>query len=50
MILGVRTIKKIFVIGFLAALIGAKFYFQNEGKGKENHNKEDIKIEGGATH
>jgi oligoendopeptidase F len=43
--LGVRTIKKIFVIGFLAALIGAKFYFQNEGKGKENHNKEDIKIE-----
>lgn len=45
MILGVRTIKKIFVIGFLAALIGAKFYFQNEGKGKENHNKEDIKIE-----
>lgn len=43
--MGVRTIKKIFVIGFLAALIGAKFYFQNEGKGKENHNKEDIKIE-----
>lgn len=29
----------------MAALIGAKFYFQNEGKGKENHNKEDIKIE-----
>ncbi|MDH6458438.1 oligoendopeptidase F [Fusobacterium sp. PH5-7] len=43
--MGVRTIKKIFIIGFLAALIGAKFYFQNEGKGKENHNKEDIKIE-----
>lgn len=43
--MGVRTIKKIFVIGFLAALIGAKFYFQNEGKEKENHNKEDIKIE-----
>ena len=43
--MGVRTIKKIFVIGFLAALIGAKFYFQNEGKGKENHNKEDKKIE-----
>lgn len=29
----------------MAALIGAKFYFQNEGKGKENHNKEDIRIE-----
>lgn len=43
--MGVRIIKKIFVIGFLDALIGAKFYFQNEGKGKENHNKEDIKIE-----
>ena len=42
---GGKDYKKIFVIGFLAALIGAKFYFQNEGKGKENHNKEDIKIE-----